>query len=110
MIYGNEPTEGEGSLEQVKVRRGGLPQRDGMPPIERELERARAAAAKMDDALGGLTRHLSSVLGPERPEPVPGEIRQTEDAAPLTNALGEHADHLENLTRALTSLSRRVEL
>lgn len=82
----------------------------GEPPIERELDRADKAARLLDDALTRLNGRLTPVLGPERPEPALGEVRQSDDASQLTNRLAELADRLEHLGALADRTYRRIEL
>lgn len=84
--------------------------KDSRAPVERELDRIQEAVSETDTIIGELGRRLSAVLGPERPEPALGEVRQTEDLSPLTGRMMEEADRLVTLNGALRSLLRRIEL
>lgn len=99
-------TEAVSSLDrEVKLRHNA-----DRAPVERELDRFREGLSDLDELIGELARRLAVVLGPERPEPALGEVRQSEDLSPLANRLQEDADRLGLECRALRSILRRIEL
>ncbi len=113
MSYGDsEASTYEGPMrdgDEREMKAAKLRDRD-RAPVERELDRTAEAISTLDEAIGELHRRLEPILGPERPEPALGEVRQHEDLSPVANRLMEDGDRILNLNRAIRSILRRIEL
>jgi hypothetical protein len=115
--YGDEPardpeeydgpamSERERELRIKKARRD-----EGTPPVERAFGRCQDAATRLSELAENLHARLGPVLGPDRPEPAMGEVRQEEDYSPLTGRLEGLADGLEAVVAQLLRTTRRIEL
>lgn len=115
MSYGDEPerdwdAERDAAVAVKRSRRDQeLAARD-RPPVETALDRADEAAARIAELTEEVFRRFAPVLGPDRPEPAMGEVRQSGDTSALAERLADLGTRLGGSADALARLLRRCEL
>jgi hypothetical protein len=105
-VQAEDPRMVEREMRAAKLARRG----EGMPPVERALSRCDEQAGRVLELAENLHNRLGPVLGPDRPEPAMGEVRQEEDYSPLAGRLESLADRLEVAVSQLLRTTRRIEL
>lgn len=93
-----------------EMRRAKLRAEDGRAPVERALERCNEQAARVLEMAENLHHRLGPILGPDRPEPAMGEVRNGDDYSPLASQLEVLVDRLADAVATLGRTTRRVEL
>lgn len=100
--------ESEELASAVAMKRARVDQ--DRPPIEAALDAADTAAASIAELIEEVFRRVGPVLGPDRPEPAMGEVRQSGDTSVLAERLTDLGARLGGSADALRRLLRRVEL